>query len=99
MLDDANLLCCMCTTLAESLLEEVVTLFKCFFAPGGDIEELEMKAKRTGGECAAEIKRSPTHLEVDVLPMDRVDSFNDRHGRLEISTTTVELAVEGDIFW
>jgi hypothetical protein len=31
--------------------------------------------------------------------MDRVDSFDDGHGRLEISTTTVELAVEGNILW
>ena len=30
--------------------------------------------------------------------MDRVDSFNGGHGGLEIYTTTVKLAVEGDIF-
>jgi len=99
MVDDADLLCCMRAALAESLLEEVVALFKCLLTPGGNIEELAMKAKRIGGKYVNEIKWSPTHLEGDVLPMDRVDSFNDRHGRLEVSTTTVELAVEGDIFW
>ena len=95
MVNDANLPCCMCPALAESLLEEVVTLFNCFFATGGNIEELARKAKRTGGEYVNEIKWSPTHLEGDVLPMDRVDGFDDG---LEISTPTVELAVEGDIF-
>lgn len=89
----------MRTTLAESLLEEVVALFKRRLTPGGNIEELAMKVKRTGGESVKKVKWSPTHLEGDVLPMDRVDSFNDGHGRLEICTTTIELAVEGDIFW
>ena len=89
----------MRTALAESLLEEVVALFECFFAPRGNIEELAMKAERTGGEYLYEIKWNLTQLEGDILPMDRADSFNDGHGRLEISTTTIEFAVEGDIFW
>jgi hypothetical protein len=58
-----------------------------------------MKEKRTGDEYVNEIKWSPTHLEGDVLPMDQVDSFNDGHGRLEASTTTTELTVEGNILW
>jgi len=99
MVDDANLLCCMRTALAETLLEEVVALFKCFFIPRGNIEELVMKAKGTGGGYVYEIKRNSTYLEGNVLPMDRVDSFNDGHGRLEIYTTTIELAVESEVFW
>ena len=42
MVDDANLLCRMRTALAQGLLEEVVALLECFFAPGGDIKELAM---------------------------------------------------------
>ena len=68
-MDDANLLCCMCTTLAETLLEKVVALFKCFFIPRGDIEELVMKAKGTRGEYVYEIKRNLAYLEGNVLPM------------------------------
>ena len=69
----------MHTALTESLLEEVLALFKCLLTPGGNIEELAMKAKRTESEFVNEIKWSPMHLEGDVLPMDRVDSFNDGH--------------------
>ena len=43
------------------------------------------------------IKRESYTYNNDVLPMDRVDSFNDGHGRLEASTTTAEPAVEGNI--
>ena len=40
---------------------------------------------------------SSTHLEGNIFPMDRVDGFDDGYGRLEISATTIELAVEGAI--
>ena len=92
---DANLLGCMCTAFTESLLEEFVALLKGFFASRGDIEDLA----KTGVEYMNDTGWSSTYLEGDIFPMDRVDGFDDRYGRLEISTTTIELAVEGDIFW
>jgi hypothetical protein len=45
MVDDTHLLCCMRTALVKSLLEKVVALLGCFFAPGGDIEELATTIK------------------------------------------------------
>jgi hypothetical protein len=45
VVDNANLLRCMRTALAESFLEEVVALLEGFFAPGGDIEELATKIR------------------------------------------------------
>jgi len=48
VVDDANLLGCMCTPFTESLLEELVALLKGFFAPRGDIENLAIELKNWG---------------------------------------------------
>lgn len=97
VVDDANLLSCMCIAFTESLLEEFVGLLKGFFASRGYIEDLVRL--RTGVEYMNETGWSSMHLEGDIFPMDRVDGFDNGYGRLETSTTTIELTIEGDIFW
>ena len=45
MLDDANLICCVCTAFAEGFLEKTITLLEGFFPAGRDIEDLAEELK------------------------------------------------------